>query len=130
MDKVQSIYQGRPTRLRERDSRVPLQFLDEYDELEPFSTLTYSAVPRPMDCPTYSISAFQQLCKISTIMDRILYSLYSAQSASQDPVGLYHTSEALLDDLRGWRESLPSHLSIKLDRPEQATSLPHTLSLQ
>ncbi|RSL47386.1 hypothetical protein CEP54_013431 [Fusarium duplospermum] len=40
LDKVQSIYQGRPARLREADNRVPIQFLDEYEELEEFNTNT------------------------------------------------------------------------------------------
>ena len=130
MDKVQSIYQGRPARLREMDNRVPAQFLGEYEEMEVFSTLTYSAAPCLLDRPTYGVSTFEQLCKLGVIVDRILCKLYAERSSLQDPVELYHTSGLLQEELRGWRESLPAHLSIKLDSPGSAAILPHTLALQ
>ena len=112
------------------DNRMPTQFLDDYEELELFTTFTYSATPCTLDRPTYGISTFQQLCRLSIIMDRILCSLYAEKSSSQDPAGLFHTSGVLQDQLRNWRESLPTHLSINLDNAESAAILPHTLSLQ
>lgn len=130
MDKVQSIYQGRPARLREMDNRVPMQFLNEYEELEPFSTVTYALNPCVLDCSTYGVSTFREMCRLSIIMDRVLCNLYAERSSSQDPMDLFHTSGVLHEELRSWRESLPNHLSMKLDNPESAAILPHTLSLQ
>ncbi|KAK7424585.1 hypothetical protein QQZ08_008595 [Neonectria magnoliae] len=129
LDKVQSIYQGRPARLREIDNRVPIKFLDEYEELEPFHTLTYSLTPKQLDYPTYSVSTFEQLCKFGIIMDRIVCNLYAERSLSKDAVELLQTSRILYDELKDWRGALPSHLVVQLDNPASSTVLPHTLSL-
>ncbi|RSL75134.1 hypothetical protein CEP51_011160 [Fusarium floridanum] len=129
LDKVQSIYQGRPARLRESDNRVPIQFLDEYEELEEFNTNTYSELPTQLGCPTYSVSTFEQLCKLSIIMDRILCNLYSEKSCSRDPQELLDASNSLHTKLRRWRREIPAHLMVHLNNPSNSTILPHTLSL-
>ncbi|KAH7235063.1 fungal-specific transcription factor domain-containing protein [Fusarium solani] len=129
LDKVQSIYQGRPARLREADNRVPIQFLDEYEELEEFNTNTYSEHPTQMGCPTYSVSTFKQLCKLSIIMDRILCNLYSEKSCYRDPQELFDASNALHAELKRWRSEMPAHLLVHLNNPGNSTILPHTLSL-
>ncbi|UPL03597.1 hypothetical protein LCI18_014531 [Fusarium solani-melongenae] len=129
LDKVQSIYQGRPARLREADNRVPIRFLDEYEELEEFNTNTYSEHPTQLGCPTYSVSTFEQLCKLSIIMDRILCSLYSEKSCYRDPQELFDASNALHSELKLWRSEMPAHLLVHLNNPGNSTILPHTLSL-
>ncbi|KPM39353.1 hypothetical protein AK830_g7207 [Neonectria ditissima] len=129
LDKVQSIYQGRPARLREADNRVPIKFLDEYEELEPFHTLTYSPNPRQLDRPTYGVSTFEQLCKLGIIMDRILCNLYAERSLSKNPADMLQVSSVLYDELKRWRDALPAHLSVQLDNPASSTVLPHSLSL-
>ncbi|KAJ4308323.1 hypothetical protein N0V84_012163 [Fusarium piperis] len=129
LDKVQSIYQGRPARLREANNRVPIQFLDEYEELEEFNTNTYSDRPTQLGCPTYSVSTFEQLCKLSIIMDRILCNLYSEKGSSKDPQELFDASNALHAELKCWRREMPAHLMVHLSNPGNSTILPHTLSL-
>ncbi|KAJ4221451.1 hypothetical protein NW759_006697 [Fusarium solani] len=129
LDKVQSIYQGRPARLREADNRVPIRFLDEYEELEEFDTNTYAERPTQLGCPTYSVSTFEQLCKLSIIMDRILCNLYSEKSCSRDCQELFHASNALYSELKRWRSEMPAHLVVHLNNPSNSTILPHTLSL-
>ncbi|CAM1503501.1 Fc.00g010920.m01.CDS01 [Cosmosporella sp. VM-42] len=129
LDKVQSIYQGRPPRLREMDNRVPIQFLDEFEELEPFNTLTYAPESIQTEYPTYSVSGFEQLCKLSIVMDRILSSLYAERFSTKNPVELLRQSRKLHDELKQWREMMPVHLKIQLDDPKTSTILPHTLSL-
>jgi hypothetical protein len=103
--------------------------MDEYEELEPFSMLTYSQEGRQQSCPTYSVSTFEQLCKLSVIMDRILCSLYSEKSSTRSREDLLQASAALKDDLKHWRAELPQHLSISSDGARKPTILPHTLSL-
>ncbi|KAK7409593.1 hypothetical protein QQX98_008188 [Neonectria punicea] len=129
LDKVQSIYQGRPARLREIDNRVPIKFLDEYEELEPFHTLTYSLNPKQLDHPTYNVSTFEQLCKLGIIMDRILCNLYAERSLSKDAMELLQTAQVLYNELKDWRDALPSHLVVQLDNSASSTVLPHSLSL-
>ncbi|KAF4337140.1 nitrogen assimilation transcription factor nit-4 [Fusarium beomiforme] len=128
-DKVQSIYQGRPTRLREYDNRVPIVFLDEYEELEDFHTRTYSAQPVQLDCPTYSVSTFAQICKLSIAMDRILCALYAEKSAVRSADELWQTARSLHHDLKSWKDGLPAHLRVDLNNPASSTVLPHNLSL-
>lgn len=126
---MQSIYQGRPARLREADNRVRIRFLDEYEELEEFNTNTYSEHPTQLGCPTYSVSTFEQLCKLSIIMDRILCNLYSEKSCFRDPQELFDASNALHSELKRWRSEMPAHLLVHLNNPGNSTILPHTLSL-
>ncbi|KAF7561206.1 hypothetical protein G7046_g2935 [Stylonectria norvegica] len=128
-DKAQSVYQGRPARLREADNLVPIRFLDEYDELEEFHTLAYSDVPGRMSCPSYSVSAFGQLCKLSIIMDRILCGLYAEKSSTKNPEELLRASHSLHADLKHWRDALPPHLNIRLGDVDNSIILPHVLSL-
>ncbi|KAJ4087645.1 hypothetical protein NW756_007793 [Fusarium oxysporum] len=128
-DKVQSIYQGRPTRLREHDNRVPILFLDEYEELEDFHTRTYSAQPSQLDCPTHSVSTFEQLCRLSIIMDRILCALYAEKSDAKSADGLWQTAMSLHRDLQSWKDGLPEYLRVDLNDSASSTILPHNLSL-
>ncbi|EXK29799.1 hypothetical protein FOXG_20600 [Fusarium oxysporum f. sp. lycopersici 4287] len=128
-DKVQSIYQGRPTRLREHDNRVPIVFLDEYEELEDFHTRTYSAQPSQLDCPTHSVSTFEQLCRLSIIMDRILCALYAEKSDAKSADGLWQTAMSLHRDLQSWKDGLPVYLRVDLNDSASSTILPHNLSL-
>ncbi|KAF5613679.1 Nit-4-like protein [Fusarium tjaetaba] len=128
-DKVQSIYQGRPTRLREHDNRVPIAFLDEYEELEDFHTRTYSAQPFQLDCPTYSVSTFEQLCKLSIIIDRILCALYAERSATKNADQIWQTAHSLTRDLKSWKDGLPDSLRVDLNDPASSNVLPHNLSL-
>ncbi|KAF5597937.1 nitrogen assimilation transcription factor nirA [Fusarium pseudocircinatum] len=128
-DKVQSIYQGRPTRLREHDNRVPIAFLDEYEELEDFHTRTYSAQPSQLDCPTYSVSTFERLCGLSIIMDRILCALYAERSATKNADHIWQTAQSLHRDLKSWKDGLPECLSVDLNDPTSPNILPHNLSL-
>ena len=117
------------------DNSVPMVFLDEYEELEPFETLGYSATSSRLGQPTHSVSTFEHLCKLSTIADRILCSLYTEKSSQVDPEVLFRTARALNADLTTWYESLPVHLSINFDtsgRPNVSSGcvvLPYTLSL-
>lgn len=131
LDKVQSIYQGRPARLRDMDCSVPMLFLDEYEELELFNSLGYSEVAQTLDYPTHSVSTFMHLCRLSTIADRILASLYTEQSLRSDNDELYKTSSALHAQLIAWRDSSPEHVKIHFDDEStlDTLGLPHTLSL-
>lgn len=131
-----AIYQGRPARLRQVDCRVPIAFRDEYDEFEPFNSIGYSKlVPATLGQPTHSVSTFEQLCKLSTMADRILYTLYTEACADADPAELSQKSQVLHKELLLWRQQLPAQLNFSFDthgKPGESTggvALPHTLSL-
>ncbi|KAK5120581.1 hypothetical protein LTR85_006237 [Meristemomyces frigidus] len=130
-DKTQSIYQGRPARLRNGDTQVPISFLDEYDELEPFSTLTYSAKQAQLGTATRSVSTFRQLCKLSIVADTILSNFYTEKSCATDSAMLSQALRTIQADLECWRAALPAHLSLVGDGRDsnEFDILPHTLSL-
>lgn len=104
-------------------------FLDEFEELEEFNSHTYAVHSAASGCPTYSISTFEQLCRLSIIMDRILNTLYAEQSSKMHPVELWKSASSLHGQLESWRENMPEHLQIDPDDPVGSAILPHTLSL-
>ena len=58
IDKLQSLYQGRPASLRELGIDLPRTFLDQHEELELFNPLSYTELlDHPMS-PVYSILTF------------------------------------------------------------------------
>ncbi|KAK3620056.1 hypothetical protein LTR56_023639 [Elasticomyces elasticus] len=128
-DKYQAVYQGRPARLQDIDCQVPIEFLDEYDEMAPFDTLTYSATPRLTSSPTYSISLFEQLCKLSVITNKILSALYVEQCTTTNPVVLMESASRLQIKLERWKGDLPVHLHMGSRDASESDTLPHTLSL-
>jgi hypothetical protein len=129
IDKLQSLYQGRPFCLQECGTNLPTTFLDEHEELELFDPLSYTELAKYPMSPGYSISTFTETCKLSIILERILQCLYTEKSGSKDPDDLLHESNSLQAELGNWRKSLPHHLYLKPSNPIIKTPLPHTLSL-
>ncbi|KAK9257727.1 fungal-specific transcription factor domain-containing protein [Lipomyces tetrasporus] len=128
-DKVQSLYQGRPARLREIDINVPLTFLDEYEELEQFNTLSHADKKDRPGFPLYSISTFKEECRLSIIMGRIISCLYSEKSPTRSFDDLLREAMVLHDDLKAWRIALPAYLDFKSSESANAALLPHMFSL-
>ena len=129
MDKIYSIYQGRPARLSGIDTSVPAIFHDDYEELEPFSAVTFTDVPCRPTPPRHSVSTLAELCKLSRIMDKILRELYSENSRDRDVSDLFNVSMILHHELKCWRSEMPPHLNVRLRGPSTAVILPHTLAL-
>ncbi|KGQ06832.1 hypothetical protein BBAD15_g7856 [Beauveria bassiana D1-5] len=129
LDKIHAIYQGRPARLSGTNISVPILFHDDYDEYEPFQTITFTATPRQLRRPTYSLSTMVELCKLSQIMDKILRELYAEQSQSRTATDTLNTSMILHHELKRWRGELPPHLNVRQRGLETAVILPHTLAM-
>jgi hypothetical protein len=129
IDKLQSLYQGRPTYLHRFHTNLSIAFLDEHEELELFNTLTYSAIANNQMYPVYSISIFRETCKLSMILDKIILGLYSEDSSSKSPEELLRESTSRTAELKNWKKSLPPQLSLELSISGTNTSLPHALSL-
>ncbi|KAF1732927.1 Nitrogen assimilation transcription factor nirA [Beauveria bassiana] len=129
LDKIHAIYQGRPARLSGTNISVPILFHDDYDEYEPFQTITFTATPRQLRRPTHSLSTMVELCKLSQIMDKILRELYAEQSQSRTASDILNTSMILHHELKRWRGELPPHLNVRRRGLETAVILPHTLAM-
>ncbi|KAB8229831.1 uncharacterized protein BDW43DRAFT_302795 [Aspergillus alliaceus] len=128
VDKVQSLYQGRPPSFQVFDTNVPLTFLDRYEELEHWTPFAYPGNPglRYPGSPAYSVSTFIEICKLSVILNAILNKVYSEKSPKRVPEEMVSSLTTLDFDLQRWHEGLPSHL--KFDGP-QDTPPPHVLFL-
>jgi hypothetical protein len=88
-DKIHSMYFGRPVTLQETCVRVPIEFLDDYEELEqwtPVEALNHInsdyELPKHSGGPSFSVTTFSALCKLSIILDRILNGIYAERAYS------------------------------------------------
>lgn len=103
-------------------------FLDDFEELEQFRPLSYTDDHKPLKSPVYTLSAFKELCNLSVILDRVLSSFYTQQSAKKTPADLCFELRALSIELENWRRNLPKHLEYKHLESSNRVLLPHMLS--
>jgi hypothetical protein len=128
VDKIQSLYQGRPASLQHFDTKVQLSFLDHFEELEPWQPFAYSDVQSYPGSPAYSLLTFTQLCKLSLILNEILDKVYSERSSTRSPQDLITTLNSLDVQLKDWHAALPDHLQFDHETT-RAVPPPHVLSL-
>jgi hypothetical protein len=88
-DKIHSMYFGRPVTLQETCIRVPIEFLDDYEELEQWTPVEpLNHINPDYELPThpggasFSVTTFSALCRLSLILGRILNGIYSERSYS------------------------------------------------
>jgi hypothetical protein len=148
-DKIHSMYFGRPVTLQETNVRVPIEFLDDYEELEqwtPLEPLNYVnadyETPTHPGGPTFSVTTFSALCKLSLTLGRIMNDIYSEtvychahNTSLPDDSRLFRVMTALDNDLSKWLEELPLEIRFEPWLSGDPLSLPRTptptiLSLQ
>lgn len=130
VDKIQSLYQGRPVSIKESDTLVPIKFLDTYEELEHWEPFAYTAQTGSYPgSPSFSVSTFRQLCLLSVILGEILSSIYTERSSNTSPGDLSTRLQNIHQKLTSWREDLPDHLRFDPTRTS-FTPPPHVMSLQ
>ncbi|CAG7564525.1 unnamed protein product [Fusarium equiseti] len=125
-DKLQSLYMGRPVAINLCDSRVSREFLDLYEETEPYHLPTVAAesipdLPKGLGTaiPRYSVSTFQQLCLLSKIMTTITNRFYVVGATfSNAQNSLLKIEQAL----QKWREELAPELDFQPWLPEGTQS--------
>jgi hypothetical protein len=129
VDKIQSLYQGRPVSIKEPDTLVPIKFLDTYEELEHWAPFAYTAhVDSYPGSPAFSVSTFRQLCLLSVILGEILSSIYTERSPNTSPEALSTRLQDINRKLTAWREKLPDHLAFSPTKTT-FTPPPHVMSL-
>ncbi|CZT52600.1 related to pathway-specific regulatory protein nit-4 [Rhynchosporium secalis] len=129
VDKIQSLYQGRPVSIQEVDVRTPILFQDQYEELEHWQPFAYPENQKYQGSPAYSVSTFTELCKLSVIMNSILNIVYGVKSTKMAPELLAGDLERMHQELESWKTALPEHLAFDPSIAEQAVPPPHVLSL-
>lgn len=128
VDKIQSLYQGRPASLQDFDTKVSLTFLDHFEELEHWQPFAYSNEQSYPASPAYSVSTFTQLCKLSLILNGILNKVYSERSSNRSPQDLIATLNCLNQQLKEWYDAIPDFLRFE-NKTNEMTPPPHVLSL-
>ncbi|KAK7977046.1 hypothetical protein PG988_004536 [Apiospora saccharicola] len=129
VDKIQSLYQGRPATLRESDTAVPIKFLDTYEEFQNWQPFAYSVqTTQYPGSPAYSVSTFTSLCRLSVVMSDILSCIYTERTFDRNASDLCTVLESLNSKLAAWKDALPEHLNFD---PVKSTQIPppHVLSL-
>ncbi|KAF2435402.1 hypothetical protein EJ08DRAFT_580700 [Tothia fuscella] len=120
-DKIHSMYFGRPVTLQETNVRVPIEFFDDYEELEqwvPVELFNYSNSdyqrPTHPGGASHSVTTFSALCRLSLILGRITNEVYSESAynhggpISQDrSIRSLGTLSALDGHLQQWWSELP-----------------------
>jgi hypothetical protein len=113
LDKVQSLYQGRPPYLRVLESDVPMTFVDDFEEFEPFHGDSFSCLSAqtvPILC--HHISQLQMYASLCIIMERIHVRMHRMRDLDSVDGSTIHTDiAALWQALRQWRADVPTHLS-------------------
>jgi hypothetical protein len=132
VDKMQSLYQGRPASLRAIDGQVPIKFMDTYEELEAWHPFAYSSGPSYPGSPSYSVSTFGQLCKLCMILQQILDRTYCEREQKRNTQDLVQDLEYVEKQLQDWMAELPEHLRIDTNSDNRSQQLPppHVFSLQ
>ncbi|KAI1347408.1 fungal-specific transcription factor domain-containing protein [Xylaria sp. FL0043] len=114
-EKLQGLYLGRPVFIHPRDVNVSCEFMDTYEELEPWTPYvdpmispSRPTVPTSSRPPlTYSISVFQQFCALAKIMTKVTTKIYSVGATIQKK---RQQRQNLDDTLNQWYGNLPTHL--------------------
>ncbi|KAK1492773.1 fungal specific transcription factor, partial [Colletotrichum tamarilloi] len=129
VDKIQSLYQGRPASLKESDTLVPIKFLDTFEEFENWKPFAYStdATNYP-GSPAYSVSTFTYLCRLSVVMSDILSCIYTERAFDKSAAELSTMLQTLSSKLATWKDALPAHLIFD-PKSNDAVPPPHVLSL-
>ncbi|KAF2171327.1 hypothetical protein M409DRAFT_63659 [Zasmidium cellare ATCC 36951] len=131
IDKMQSLYQGRPASLQAADCQVPIQFLDTYEELEHWQPFAYTSDNKYMGSASYSVSTFSELCKLCIILTDILNKMYREERTKKPASALIEDLKSLEDSIQEWKTQLPAHLHLDLSKSAESLHIPppHVLSL-
>lgn len=129
---MQSLYQGRPASLAAPEGQVPITFMDSYEELEYWYPFAYTVGTSYPGSPSFSVSTFQELCKLCIILHDVLDRMYSERKERRSTEDLIQDLNTLETRMQQWKADLPDHLSIALNDKDGTQHLPppHVFSLQ
>jgi hypothetical protein len=131
-DATQSLYLGRPCMFASTEARVPLMFLDTFEELEdwaPYIDPQSPAEPPPAYAPhpAHAVSTFVCLAHLFRISTRIT-NLYGIQAMRCTSGELQDKKVSIEKALNDWCDALPQHL--RFDQQESIVPPPHQITPQ
>ncbi|CZR57489.1 uncharacterized protein PAC_07378 [Phialocephala subalpina] len=133
-DKFQSLYLGRTPVLKGRDTRVPREYLDTFEELEewkPYSDFhSPSQSPSPNSSytprPAYATTTALALVGLAEVIEMIIDEFYSIGSIKTLPDVLLRSKAEIQPRLISWKMDLPPHLHFEPGVDE--TPPPHQIT--
>ena len=128
IDKIQCLFQGRPPLLRQGSFNTPLEFLDEYDELDEFQSITYTTNQHRSGLPSLNVTLLTKLCGLALIIERILCEVYPESTRDMRRQN-NSVSEDIKSDLSKWRQSLPPEVDYLSSPRGKSVLLPQSLCL-
>jgi hypothetical protein len=131
-DATQALYLGRPCMFAAGEARVPLRFLDTFEELEewePYIDPQSPVEPPPpyMPQPAHALSTFSSLARLFQISTRII-ELYGIQTIKCSSEYLQDKKISIEKSLEHWSIALPAHL--RFDPGKPFTPPPHQITPQ
>lgn len=132
-DATQALYLGRPCMFAATEARVPLHFLDTFEELEewePYNdsqSLPENRPPAFVPQPAFALSTFSWLVRLFQISTHIT-DLYGIQVMKCTSEYLQEKKAKIERELECWNTSLPNHL--KFDGSGLVTPPPHQITPQ
>ena len=132
IDATQALYLGRPCMFAPVESRVPMTYLDTFEELERwqphYDPGTPSSHPPPYaPQPAYGVSTFGALIRLFQISTRII-KMYGIDIIKCETECVLHELEEVEQKLQQWVHWLPSHLYFDPEGPRIPP--PHQIILQ
>jgi hypothetical protein len=132
-DATQALYLGRPCMFAATEARVPLHFLDTFEELEewePYIDPQSSPENRPpafVPQPAFALSTFSWLVRLFQISTHIT-DLYGIQVIKCTSEYLQERKATIERELECWSTSLPNHL--RFDADGNVAPPPHQITPQ
>ncbi|KAH8700167.1 fungal-specific transcription factor domain-containing protein [Talaromyces proteolyticus] len=129
-DATQALYLGRPCMFAAGEARVPLRFLDTFEELEewePYIDPQSTGEPPPPYAPqpAHALSTFSCLARLFQISIRIT-ELYGIQTIKCSSEYLQDKKISIEKELEHWNVTLPAHLRFDPNKP--FTPPPHQIT--
>ncbi|KAJ4298001.1 hypothetical protein N0V90_005900 [Kalmusia sp. IMI 367209] len=111
-DVTQSLFLGRPCMFANVEARVPLLFLDTFEELDEWQPYNdplagISLVYKPQ--AAHAISTFTSLVRLATI-GKMVSDLYDIAVMKNDTKSVLNTKASIEQKLEEWSEASPKHL--------------------
>ena len=103
---------------------APISFLDYYTELEPWIPMDGSSVDPARSSPTYGISNFSRLAKLSVIMNQVLNQVYSERRQHRASSSMILSLNGLNQQLSHWYQTTPLHLKFSPSAVGREESIP------
>lgn len=132
IDATQALYLGRPCMFAPVEARVPICFIDTFEELEkwephrdPKTPANHPPAYAPQ--PAYGVSTFSQLARLFQISTRII-KLYGIDAIRSETEDIQQELAEIDEKLQNWTECLPNHLRFDPEGP--SIPPPHQILLQ